>query len=615
MCGIFGARGKLAGDTRLLAAAAARQNKRGPDGFGDWSSPERDTYLAHNRLAIIDLTDASAQPFHTAAGVLAYNGEIYNYIELREELIAAGARFVTDGDTEVLAAVIETWGFSGLSRVRGMFAFAYYSRRTRALTVVRDRFGIKPLFVAERDGTVFFASEIESLSRPFGFDTLDEDARAVYHLLNYLPAPFTFYRGIIKVPPGHLVHITNDGYQLEQWYRLEARVHGDIGELLQRSVREHMRCDVDYGVFLSGGLDSNIIAALASDVAPGRISTFSIGFSEFPAFDETKWTALAAQKLGSEHHQFDIDARAFEEAARSCLDKIACGEPFADASFIPTWLVSARTRASSSKVALSGDGADEVFGGYRKYRGIRAATTMRLVPPDVRKFMLDLSSRLPEARDSRALELVRRFRKFLLGAGKEQHLRQLAWLYTFFPAEVDRFMPGRGSAAERRLADGLRALPSDHDEINDALYADTTIFLAADMLHKVDLASMDHSLEVRVPFLDHEVVETAFAQPGASKVGYLSGKLELRRRFGHRLPPELLKLPKRGFESPLSSLFRASFAHKLERESAKLVELGIPGDYIAKLEREHASSRADHSIRMWNLLVLGHWLSAGGASN
>jgi asparagine synthase (glutamine-hydrolysing) len=616
MCGIFGARGQIAAAHEALRHAAARQTRRGPDGFGEWASPDHDVYLAHNRLAIIDLTDASSQPFHTRAGVLVYNGEIYNYVELKKELVAEGAAFVTDGDTEVLATVIERWGFAGLSRVRGMFAFAYYEHATKTLTLARDRFGIKPLFVASRGGGVLFASEIEALRDAFGFGEHDEEARAIYHLLNYLPAPFTFYRDIVKVPPGHLVHVKDSGYTLEEWYRLEPRVHGDLTALLQRSVAEHMRCDVEYGVFLSGGLDSNIVASLASDVAPGKIRTFSIGFTRFPAFDETAAIGIAAAHLGSQHHQFDIDARDFEAAARECLGKLARGEPFADASFVPTWLVSGRTRAES-KVALSGDGADEVFGGYRKYRGIRAASLMRMVPENARKHMLALAARLPEARDSRALELARRFKKFLQGAGKEQHLRQLAWLYTFFPDEVDSFLPGRGSGAEQRLGRKLEELARKNgkdDEINAALRADTMIFLAADMLHKVDLASMDHSLEVRVPFLDHEVVETAFALPGDRKVSLRAGKLELRRRFGDRLPRALLSLPKRGFESPLSSLFRSSFAGELGRSAKPLIEAGIPRDYIETLEREHASSRSDHSIRMWNLLVLSHWLSGGTAA-
>ncbi|HEX4336081.1 MAG TPA: asparagine synthase (glutamine-hydrolyzing) [Polyangiaceae bacterium] len=610
MCGIFGARGPLANDPEALRRAAGVQRHRGPDGFGEFLDDARTTYLAHNRLSIIDLTVASSQPFSTAEGVLAFNGEIYNYVELREELACEGAVFTTTGDTEVLATLLARWGVEGLARVRGMFAFAYFDRKSRSLVLVRDRFGIKPLFVAAHAGSVLFASEIETLRATGQFSETDDEARAIYHLLGYLPAPFSFYKGIVRVPPGHLVRVAEDGtYSMERWYRLEARVHGDLTELLRRSVAEHMRCDVDYGVFLSGGLDSNIVAALATEQSPGRIKTFSIGFRSFPAFDETKGAMMAARYLGSEHHQFDIDERELGAAAEDCLVKLARGEPFADPSFIPTWLVSNRAR-TGSKVSLSGDGADEIFGGYRKHRGIRPAAWMRNAPPGIRESMKRLAVRLPEARDNRLLELSRRFKKFVQGAGQEQNLRQLAWLYAFFPADVDRFMPGRGRAAEARLLGELAKVPAlagARDEVNDVLYADTCVFLAADMLHKVDLASMDHGLEVRVPFLDHEVVETAFALPGKAKVGLVKGKLELRRRFGSRIAPKLLKLPKRGFESPLSALFRGSFRGRLSRESESWTALGIERSYIAELEREHESSAADHSWRMWNLLVLARW--------
>ena len=308
MCGIFGAHGVLPNEHDRLRSLAKRQAHRGPDAFGEWYHEPSRLYFAHNRLSIIDLSNASAQPFHTDAGVLLSNGEIYNYIELRAELARQGVSFRTTGDTEVLAAVLATWGLEGLHRVRGMFAFAYWSWADRKLVLCRDRFGIKPLFVAEHGGATYFSSEIEPLRDAGHWCEPDEEARAIYHLLNYLPAPFTFYRKILKVPPGHLVRVDEGGYALERWYRLEPRAHGDLTELMRRSVREHLRCDVDYGVFLSGGLDSNIVAALASDVAPGRLRTFSIGFPAFPAFDESKWAKLGAAHLGAEHHQFDVDA-------------------------------------------------------------------------------------------------------------------------------------------------------------------------------------------------------------------------------------------------------------------------------------------------------------------
>lgn len=606
MCGIFGVFGSRAFGSEL-AAATARLAHRGPDGQGEWVDAPAGVYLAHFRLAIIDLTSASRQPFETERGILVFNGEIYNFKEIRAELEQRGCRFATTGDTEVLVRALEEWGTEGLHKLRGMFAFAFWDKHRRELLLVRDRFGIKPLFVLSDGPTLAFASEIEALRR-LGWSRPRADVRALYHILNYLPAPYTFYDNIRKVLPGELLRVSSSGISSEIWYRLSPRNHGPIEELLRRSVREHTRCDVDYGVFLSGGLDSAIVAALTREYTGGAPRSFSIGFSSFPAFDEGRQAAASAAALGCLHRSHDVSPDEFEAAMEASLAKLSRGEPFADASFVPTWLVSRAARAGI-KVAMSGDGADEVFGGYRKYNAMRPAGIYRAFPRSLRRTLEAIAGKLPEARDRKLLELFRRIRKFVEGAARDEAGRQLAWLYVFFPGELPRL----GVSDIKTLKDTQSMLAArfeemgELDELNRALYVDATIFLPADMLHKVDLASMDHALEVRVPFLDHELVETAFTLSGRSKIGIRTGKKTLRREFGRIVPAVALDAPKRGFESPMSSFFRRSWRDVVSSHSRILADLGVDCSYVRRLEQEHLENKADNSIRLWNLLVLANW--------
>src|SRR5260221_9539814 len=342
MCGIFGALGPQAFADQIAAAAEGVAH-RGPDGRGGWTDTQAGLYLAHFRLAIIDPTSASNQPFETDRATLIFNGEIYNYKELRDELRNLGIAFQTQGDTEVLIRALEVWGSAGLNRVRGMFAFAYWDKRNRELLLVRDRFGIKPLYVMTANETTVFASEIEALRR-VGWSKANLDARSLYHALNYLPAPYTFYDNIRKLLPGELLRVSSTGTKAELWYRLSPREHGRVEDLLRRSVAEHTRCDVEYGVFLSGGLDSAIIASLVGHYTQAPPSTYSIGFSSFPAFDEGVRAANTARSLGCKHFAHDVLPAELEESMEHCLTKTARGEPFADGSFVPTWLVSRAAR-------------------------------------------------------------------------------------------------------------------------------------------------------------------------------------------------------------------------------------------------------------------------------
>ena len=671
MCGIAGVidfRGRPT-DRDALAASQQALAHRGPDdrGIQVFTADGMSAALVHTRLAVLDLSPAGHQPFTDPAGryALTYNGEIYNFLDLRREL-EGDYPFRTRCDTEVLLAAMARWGREGLHRLRGMWAFAFLDLHGRTGWLARDRFGVKPLYYAieqGRDGRparLCFASEMRALM-PLLPDSgrrlrIDRVALHAYLSLGFIPHPWSIYQQVRKLPPGHILPFDANGPQpVERYYRIRpGRPPADyrdaqcrLRELIAEAVAVRRIADVPLGAFLSGGLDSSVIVAELAR-AGGTVKTFSIGYAEHDAYDETHYARLVAERFATQHHVFRLTCREVIEAIPPLLDHIA--EPFADASLIPTSLVSRCTRRHVT-VALSGDGGDELFAGYWRYLGHAYLRRYRRLPSWLRRRLLEpILAAAPSARSTRWLNRLRQARKLLRASGGDAFERHSAWARIGEADLADRLLnraaaepsvptdvasadgdplqqasrecsPSRGfdpavclRAACNEIAPELTA----PDELSPLLLADLAVSLPADMLHKVDLASMRYALEVRVPLLDPAVVEFAASLPiewrlGPARAG--SQKRILRDAYRDLLPPEVLARRKMGFEVPVGEFLRNEL-RELYHETVRpdvLESLGIRPDVAASLYEEHASRREDRADILYALLVLCHWHVTCGA--
>lgn len=622
MCGFAGQTAFGGIDRAALAPrldrALARLRPRGPDSQESWFDAR--CALANTRLSIQDLSSAAALPMQAFGLVAAYNGEIYNFHELRAELAAAGHSFTTSGDTEVLLAGWRHWGEGLLPRLAGMFALALWDAEKSELILVRDRLGKKPLLYKAEGGRCTFASELAALeilldSTP----PLDQEALRLLFTLRYVPEPLAIAEGVRKLPGGHLARVTAAGVEVRRWYDPKAgrppvyddpvAAETDLVARFDEAVRCRLIADVPLGVFLSGGIDSALVAA--SMVRAGeRVRSFTVGFADAAAYYEERPAAQrVARHLGTEHMAIEIspgDARAALEGVFLGLD-----EPFADSSAVPTFLLARETRRHVT-VALSGDGADEIFGGYRKYQGELMAARYHALPALLRRGLIEpLAAALPERKSSPLLERARRLRRFTRHAGKDAVGRQAGWMRLMDDGELDQLFvePNRAPDLEHMVA-ALRSEADDGDALNAMLHADTRLGLTGDMLVKSDRMSMANSLEVRCPFLDHRVVECAAAMPGAFKLAPREGKRVLRRAFAGRLGKEVFALPKKGFEipiaewlsGPLDDLTRRSIDdHRLRKQG--ILNPEQPRRWYADLK----AGRRDSSEKLWTLIAFQAW--------
>jgi asparagine synthase (glutamine-hydrolysing) len=615
MCGIAGF--LSAGDARpgkaLLEAMGGPMAHRGPDGRGDWLSPDGRVGLAHRRLAILDLSPAGAQPMTTRDGrfALSFNGEVFNYREIRAELKRLGHAFRSDSDTEVMLAAIGEWGLdSAVSRFIGMFAFALYDVREETLSLVRDRLGIKPLYLASAPGLALFASELKGIAACPAFSReVDRDALQYYLEFQYVPAPFSIYRDARKVPPGHIVEIAPDGSRsarcywslLDRWGesgrpRDEGEWLEELKSLLASSIRYRMISDVPLGAFLSGGIDSSLVAALMRKEAGGPVKTFSIGFSE-RGYDESPHARAVAAHLGTDHHEKLCTA----QDALSLIRRIPehYDEPFADSSAIPTMLVSAFTREHVT-VSLSGDGGDELFCGYPRYEWLRKGSAAHRLPAGLRKPLGGLLSRVPNHRVQKAGASLReddlaRFYFRTVGIfGRDQ-----------LPGLLPRVADDSGLDWFSTFRDPRLASPLDR-----AMATDIRTYLVDDILTKVDRASMAYSLEARVPLLDHRIVEFAARLPIAMKVRGGSAKYLLRRALHELVPKALVERPKMGFGIPLDRWLRGELRPMVEAylapERVRREGFLVP-EGVSRVVAGHMSGKHNHMYRLWALLVFSMW--------
>lgn len=638
MCGIAGFFDprRRSGNDELKALAtnmAHALHHRGPDAQGTWVDADAGIAFGHARLSIMDLSPAGAQPMHSANGryVLSYNGEIYNAVELRAELEGAGHEFRGHSDTEVLVEALAAWGVGAATqRLIGMFAFAVYDRKERILTLVRDRVGIKPVYWGRIDGRVVFASELKAFAALPDFPpAIDRDALAAYLCTGCVPAPACIYQGLEKLEPGTLLEIRGDGEVRSEryWSLLEMAARGqssplDIGveqaseqleTLLTDAVTRRMVADVPLGVFLSGGIDSATVTALMQANSATPIKSFSIGFQEAD-YNEAVQAKAVAKHLGTDHTELYVTP----DQALSIVPKLPeiYDEPFADASQIPTFLVSAMTREHVT-VALSGDGGDELFAGYNRYdQGLRVARALRVLPRSAAAGVSRLiGSMSPDTWDRLFRMVPVALRPRLAG----EKLYKLSSVLDQDPDDYYRTLISTWKDAWSLIEGATRPEPPAfsspvrarfNDELSWMQYADGVTYLPDDVLTKVDRASMAVSLEARVPLLDHRVVSFAWSLPQEFKLRNRQGKWLLRQVLHKYVPKQLVERPKMGFSVPIDAWLRGplkDWASDL-LDTATNARTGLlSAAPIQEKWAEHQSGRRNWHAFLWNVLMFEAW--------
>ena len=612
ICGILSLRGARV-DRDTLERMNRTLSHRGPDSEG--FLVDGPIGLAMKRLSIIDLSGGD-QPIANERGDVhvVQNGEIYNFRELRNELEEEGHSFATRSDTEVLVHLYERDGIHFPAKLRGMFAIALWDARAQRLLLARDQFGIKPLYYRVGSDELLFGSELKALlQHPSCSRELDLDALEAYLAFSSVPAPHSIFSGIRKLPAGHLLAHEDGRYRIECFARLKPAARSalltgtaeDLGEevreRLRDSVRAHLIADVPVGVMLSGGIDSSTLVALAAAESRDRIRTFSIGFEE-RSYDERSLARLVAQKYDTEHHELVArpDAVHLLPELTDVYD-----EPFADSSAIPTYLVS-KLAAEQVKVVLSGEGGDELFGGYYTYAADLLAPRLRPVATLARPFV----ERLPTSTSKASLDY--RAKRFVRAAHLPPLERHHAWKEIFSPAARAELLESsrRGAADPVALLAARYAETEDSTELARLQDVDVGVYLVDDLLVKTDRASMAHSLEARVPFCDPVVAALAFALPDKHKVRGFAKKRLLRQAVAPLLPRELTKAKKQGFSIPAARWLRNEL-QPLARDMLSPSRIRGQGIFqpkpVTELLDRHTAGKEDLSRQLWALLVFSMW--------
>lgn len=627
MCGITGIFAfNLVGKMNMIHLTQATQalQSRGPD-FQDIYH-DRFVGLGHRRLSIIDTSAAGNQPMWDEAGryCIIYNGEIFNFRELRKVLENHGISFFSQTDTEVLLKLYIQEGAYCLNKLNGFFSFCIYDKQEQTFFLARDRFGVKPLLYLHDEDKFMFASEMKSLLC-YGFEkAIDYASLHTYLQLNYIPAPSTILESVKKLLPGHYITVSRDELSVTRYYEIPYQASNESSPLLYETAKERFQtlleasvnrrlvADVPLGSFLSGGIDSSVVAALAKKHKPD-LHTFSIGFKDEQFFDETAYANLVADHLKTEHTVFSLTNNDLYEHVHSILDYI--DEPFADSSAINVYILSKETRKHAT-VALSGDGADELLGGYNKH-----AAAYRVIHRDWKEYLVStlhpLWKIIPHSRNNTINNKARQLARF--AEGMRLSSKDRYWRWAGFVTEQESLKLFSQSIKEKyqaqvfhqRKEEWVKDIP-DVETMNDVLLADMHLVLPNDMLTKVDLMSMANSLEVRTPFLDVEVVNFLFSLPDEHKINGSIRKRILQDTFRDILPAQLYNRPKKGFEVPLLKWFRKEMKSMIVDDllSEKLIEEQGIFNYpeVEKLKRKLFSSNpGDVHARIWGLVVFQYW--------
>ena len=600
-----------------LESATRELSRRGPDDHGTYD--DYFTGLGHRRLSIIDTSSLGHQPLQTPDGryVISFNGEIYNYKELRKELIAKGVQFQSETDTEVLLQMYAHEGKSCLRKLNGFFAVAIYDSQEKTTFIARDRLGIKPLLYYRDEDKLLFASELKSLMKYSTDWEINHNALNIYLQLNYTPAPLCMVKGVKKLMPGESIFISNGQVSIEQYYNLprpDPSVYlldfesnkKKLVDLLDSSIQKRLVADVPLGAFLSGGIDSSVITALASRHVD-QLNTFSVGYKDAPFFDETKYANLVAKKYATNHTVFSLTMDDFFAHLNNIVGYI--DEPFADSSAIPVYILSKETKKHVT-VALSGDGADELFSGYNKHaawlRSETAGSFNQLVSS-----LAPLARLLPKSRSGKLSNKTRQLIKYVKGLKLNEADRYWLWASISSQSEVNSILKNPVTESEEQIQSWLSDMNS-YQDFNDFLRTDMRLVLPNDMLQKVDMMSMANGLEVRVPFLDHEVVDFAFRLPPDQKIDSRLRKKIVQDAFRDILPKELYNRPKKGFEVPLLDWLRKGLKYQLDEyvfDKDYLDSQGLfDSNSLLTLKKKLFSGNPEDShARVWALFVFQKW--------
>ncbi len=627
MCGITGIYAfNLVGKFNLIniTAATSALARRGPDFQDVYTDPW--IGLGHRRLSIIDTSEAGNQPMWDSSGryCIVYNGEIFNYRELRLHLLSRGLAFRSDSDTEVLLQLFMLEKEKCLSRLNGFFSFCIYDKEEQSFFLARDRFGIKPLLYLFDEDKFIFASEMKSMLC-YGIEkTLDYNSLHAYLQLNYIPAPNTIFAGVKKLMPGHYLTVKRKEISNQTYYQIPYSSNNidptitydqakeKFKNLLEASVKKRLVADVPLGAFLSGGIDSSIVTGIASR-HKADLQTFSIGFSDAPFFDETRYAKLVARHFNTRHTVFSLTHADLFRHTYDVLDYL--DEPFGDSSALAVYILSKEVRKHAT-VALSGDGADELLAGYNKhealYRMLHGGLTENLI-----KWLGPVWRWLPHSRNNALLNVFRQLSRFAEAA--TMNAQERYWRLATLAEEQEALSLlntssqqqwGRQRYGELK-AEILKTIP-DKENLNDILLTDMQLVLPNDMLTKVDLMSMANSLEVRVPFLDYELVNFVFSLPGSYKISAAGRKRVAQDAFREMLPLKLYSRPKKGFEIPLLRWFRNEMKTLITEDllSTRFIEEQNIFAYpeVNKLKGQlYSSNPGDSPARIWGLLVFQWW--------
>lgn len=616
MCGIAGFWGK--GSESVIGRMTDSLAHRGPDFLGTYYDSTISLGFGHARLSILDLTVGANQPFFSEDKryAVVFNGEIYNFRELRQELLNKGyGPFLTSGDTEVLLKAFQAYGISCLSRLNGMFAFAIFDFEKKELFLAKDRLGKKPLYYTQVGDTFVFASELKAiLKHPDFKKKLNFDALNHYLTLDYVPTPLSIFEGVVKLEGGHylivnkLGKITCDSY----WspvFDVEEIQFEDAKEQLDYYLNDataiRLIADVPVGVFLSGGLDSSAIAYYAQKNSISKIETFSVGFNEI-TYDESSYAKLVAQQLGTNHHELILTAKDSMDLIPSVYASL--DEPFADPSILPTYLLSNFTRKHVT-VALGGDGSDELLAGYPTFVSDKFADAFSLLPVNLIKKLFDLVYRLPASDTNISFDF--KIRQFLKGFESDAKLRHSLWLGSFTPNnKKSLFNKDIQSNVPDFRSLGVIDNYASRTSKNELIFMYLKTYLQDDILFKVDRASMMNALEVRAPFLDYRVVEFVNKLPHNFKMKGLNGKYILKETMRGRLPGEIIDRPKKGFGIPVS-LWLKNELRDLCSDLLSKNELERHGifnySYIENLKNSHFSGMRNSRKELWNLMIFQLW--------
>jgi asparagine synthase (glutamine-hydrolysing) len=625
MCGIFGIiSAKRSIQRNLLEKGTLALAHRGPDDSGYFIG--EGVGLGHRRLSIIDLEGGRQPMFNEDRSLcIVFNGEIYNFPVLRDELLSKGHRFETRSDTETILHAYEEWGEDCVARLRGMFAFAIWDDRAKKLFLARDRMGIKPLFYGEYNGTFYFASEMKAILADRNFPRrIDELALTSYFDLSYIPAPYSIFRDIRKLLPGHTLTWQDGHFRTRQYWDLhfipdrskdENYFICKFNELFKESVKIHLISDVPLGAFLSGGVDSSAVVAAMSRVSDRPVNTFCMGFGGAVGgyLDERRYARMVADRYGTTHREYEI-----APDPKGLVDKIvrAFDEPFADDSTIPSFFVCQIARENVT-VAESGLGGDEAFAGYERYLGFRLRGLYGRLPKFLREGLLRrLVEQLPERADGHYT--INHLKRFVRSSSLADDEAYFGFQTILNPNIRSDFFADRPKferhleTSKALMLDYFNAPPTAdrRDGLNRAFYCDIKTYLPEDILAVTDRMSMHHALEVRVPFLDHPLIEFCATIPPEMKIKWFNKKYLLKKAMHDFLPPEIMTHRKQGFVGPMTQWLKTDLKpyvlNTLSREKLKKHDL-LNSQTVEKVLEEHFSGREIHDTLIWAMVLFQRW--------